>query len=305
MQNNLQINQVCGVVVFFHPTNEIVENALKSLEQLNKMVIIINEFLDNEQELLLPLENNNQIFLIKNSTNLGIAAAMNQGIKWATQNDYKWVLTLDQDSTLAPKMVENMTSIYFSILNKEKINFGKNIEEKICGLCPILIDKMTGKIQRKGDNNLEYCINLEPYSSGCLFKTSLFEKIGYFDERLFIYHVDTDFNLRIVQNKMLIFEVESAILHHSEGRLETHQFFLKRITTTNHSNAARYYMARNEIHMLRRYFFSNFKWSINSIDWFIKYNLKAIIFEKNRLAKLKFIFKGIFDGIMNKYGKML
>jgi GT2 family glycosyltransferase len=51
------------------------------------------------------------VHLILNSANEGVGRAINQGAQWAESRDYRWMLMLDQDATVAPDMVETLIEV--------------------------------------------------------------------------------------------------------------------------------------------------------------------------------------------------
>src|SRR6185437_11631446 len=61
------------------------------------------------------------IRVIWNGKNLGIAAALNIGVRHAAAGDYPWVLTFDQDSTVTPEFVQKMLGAYEAAEGREHI----------------------------------------------------------------------------------------------------------------------------------------------------------------------------------------
>ncbi|MBC7471835.1 MAG: hypothetical protein H7196_01015, partial [candidate division SR1 bacterium] len=85
------------------------------------------------------------------------------------------------------------------------------------------------------------------------------------------------------------------------GYCSTHGFLGKQIITENYSPFRRYFRSRNSMEILRRYFWNNPKLVLNF--WYnlhIKANLKIILFEKDKINKLKYGFLGTFDWFFRK-----
>ena len=95
-----QKDNICGIIVTYHPDDDFHQRVSAIVDQVNHVIIVDNASGPNVQELLGKLGARPNITSILNQENLGIAAAMNQGFEWAQENNYAWVLTLDQDCPL-------------------------------------------------------------------------------------------------------------------------------------------------------------------------------------------------------------
>ena len=279
-----------SIVVLYQPDQTIINNLLFNLKQLDQCIVVINDY----KNLIYPELNNSKFTVVYNKDNLGVATALNQGITKAKELAIDDILLLDQDSTFTDGFVDIMYQELATIKQKDN---------KTIGLFPQLLDKNTGNIVTKIPNQLDHTISFDAYTYGCLLNVNKVLEVGGFDDRLFIYHVDTDFNLRTKNFGYNLYQTNLGKLLHSEGQISKIKFFGKELSTTNHSKLARYYMSRNEIFMLKRYFLSNFLWSLGSINWFLRYSLKALLFEDLKLQKSQYVIKGIYHGIIGKNGR--
>jgi rhamnosyltransferase len=103
---------VCAVIVTFHPQAAALENLARVRAQLQGLVVVDN---GSPAELLAPLRaatDQLKFALIENGANLGIAAALNIGVRWAEAQGFRQVLLFDQDSTVTPGFVHAMNSTY-------------------------------------------------------------------------------------------------------------------------------------------------------------------------------------------------
>src|SRR5271170_2638838 len=93
-------NNVCAVVVTFRLMAEHLENLIKARAQVQKLVVVDN---GSSEQALAPFRGSQSqadFHLIENGENVGIAAALNIGIKWAQAQGCDWVILFDQDSTV-------------------------------------------------------------------------------------------------------------------------------------------------------------------------------------------------------------
>ena len=100
MQARMQANDICAVVVTFHPDSAIRDRLNQLRQQVGAVVIVDNgsspvELLSIEQAIADP---GCPATLLKNDENLGIATALNQGIAFARDNRFTLVVLFDQDS---------------------------------------------------------------------------------------------------------------------------------------------------------------------------------------------------------------
>lgn len=286
-------------MISYFPTSAIIENVAALLNQANKVVVVDNGS-DKETKILLErLKSYPKVNIIYNQENLGIAAALNIGVRYARGAGYSWVVTFDQDSKVTPGMINKMLLSYEAYPEKEKV----------WGLSPRYQNQSTGQIATSRSKNshadkLPYAEVLVVMTSGNLIKTSVFDVVGYFNESLFIDHVDSEFCLRCSNLGYKILEVNDAILLHCIGFPVQHRILWKIKTTSNHSSLRRYYIARNGVYIYKKFALSYPAWVAHDAFKFLKLMIMLTLFETDKKQKLAAIFKGILHGLAGKMGKL-
>ena len=93
---------VAAVVVVFDPDDRFRQLLLSLVEQVNKIWIIDNQPNSVSRNYVKggQVQQRNNITLVENKKNVGLAAAQNQGIELALEDGVDWILLLDQDSIL-------------------------------------------------------------------------------------------------------------------------------------------------------------------------------------------------------------
>jgi len=276
-------NSTLAVVVSFHPTEEVVENVHKTLEQVSKVIIVDNESSKESRELLARL-NTERVDVIFNEKNLGVAAGFNQGVRWGQANGYYWFLLLDQDSCPKRGMVEKLIQVSNTYSRKGELaligphheDFNYKIE----------IDKSEDVISTP-----------LLITSGSLFTKDLIDEIGLYDERLFIDHVDHDYCLRLVRRGGKILRVNSATLLHRFGKGEIKSVWGRTFLIQDYSAFRRYHMMRNRIVLYKRYGMFRGAWFRMDLRAGVIDLAKLILFESDKTIKLKSVFKGLWDGL--------
>src|SRR5207247_5575398 len=112
---------VCALVITYRPPSSLLANLEKLRRQVKEVVLIDNGSGPESAPLLVTAERSAGIRVIRNQTNLGIAAALNQGIRHAIEAGYPWVATFDQDSTVTAGFFTAMFSALEAGPDKERV----------------------------------------------------------------------------------------------------------------------------------------------------------------------------------------
>ncbi|SHI12092.1 rhamnosyltransferase [Clostridium collagenovorans DSM 3089] len=286
------MNTIYAVIVTYNPDDELISSIKALKDQVNDIIIVDNG--SDNISFLNSLKESYKIKILFNSSNLGIAKALNQGVKYSLSQGADWILTLDQDSICTNNMIETMLNSYYALSIKD--------QERIALIAPKYIEKKYIDSYNiiKSESIYEFLV----ITSGNLIKKSTFSNIGFFKEDLFIDFVDHEFCLRINTKGYKILLVCNAILLHSLGDSKKLTFLSKALTITNHSYIRRYYITRNRFYLWKEYktLFPN--WVKEDKHRFINELIKILIFEDNKFNKLKMIKKGIKDYSNNVVGKI-
>jgi rhamnosyltransferase len=290
---------ICAIVVSYHPPAEIVDNITALLEQVDEVVIVDNGSGATTKELLGRLGCYSKVGVIYNDENVGIAAALNAGVSHAKKAGHQWVATFDQDSRVTPGMITSMMRAYDRYPGKKSVAI----------LCPRYTDKTMGLIASytgKSGNSRTPAVAevLAVMTSGNLVKVDVFGAIGYFNEALFIDHVDSEFCLRCAAHGFKILEVQDAILEHALGLPVRHKFLWKTVTASNYGALRRYYSSRNRIWMYKQFALAYPGWVVRDINAFLKEIVILMLFENNRRQKLAAICRAVFHGLSGRLGKL-
>ena len=291
------MNSVSAVIITYNVENDFKNRINKLKGKVNEIIVVDNGSKAETISMLKELEK--EITIIYLEKNKGIAYALNKGIKYSIEKGYDWVLTLDHDSIVTDDMIENMLKCYE--------NFDKDLKEKVAMLVPVHVEEKEYE-NNNIINNEEvasklYTEVLTEITSGALTKSSIYKNVGLYDEKLFIDLVDHDYCLALNKKGFKVIQVNSAVLIHNLGDSIKKSILGLKMIPTNHSPLRRYYMSRN-----RHYIWDKYKqdfpgWVLTDKRRFITENLKIILFENNKIEKLKYIREGIRDYKNNIFGE--
>lgn len=278
------MKKIIGVVSIYYPDiDEIIKNIQTYLFQLDKLIIWDNTPNGDKNVMKIKeLIESDKIELKGTGKNEGLGKPFNEAVCWAQQNDFDYLLTMDQDSC-------------FNNQNfKEYLDFVENDNnENIAVYSP---NRDIIPIQSKNFVEVRTAI-----SSGAIYPVRLFEKIGLFREDFFLYMIDIEFCLRAKTNNLLTVCLPTIRLQHREGYAKMSNMGF----SVNHYSAqSTYYIIRNSILTWKLYpEFTNKKDRYYFYKYKILYRFLKIIFEKQSLLKVKALILGLIHGYKFKSGK--
>lgn len=267
------MEKICAGIVTYNPLLSDLNASLNQLIQQVPLVIIVDNNSENIQSIQQTIKQYNNVHLIQNTENVGIAAALNQIFVYACEKKYDWVLTLDDDSII--------TDHFVNILVTE-------INQNVGIVCSRLRDKKTG-VMTSSKTSENKCI-----TAGSLTSVKAWKEIHGFDEWLFIDDVDFDFSMRLYEKGWKIVEAEKAILNHSIGNTIIKNLFFWHPAVRNHSPFRKYYQERNYIYV--DYKFKQYNY-FKELFRYIKHCFFVLLWEDNKIKKISAMHKGRKEGL--------
>jgi rhamnosyltransferase len=265
--------KLAGVVVLYEPDDSLLKNIDSYITYLDKLYVI-----DNSKESHKELFNNKKIDYTFYNDNKGIAKALNDGCKKAINDSFEWILTMDQDTYVPSEALDEM------------IKYIKKNDTSKDGIITVWHESNLDTVRPK--EKIDY--PLDEMTSGEILNLNIFKKIGEFREDFFIDGVDMEYNLRLKKNGYRIVRLNNVSINHNLGNVTYHKLFGKTFLCTNHSAMRNYYMQRNYRYINEAY--KDIAPEFCDMLIHIKLRLfKIIMFENNKIAKIKAIFKGIKD----------
>lgn len=268
-----------GIVTYNPEIARLRENLMSVYGQVEKVLLVDNasENIDDIRKLLNEFPG---CELVRNGKNKGIAEALNQLMGLASEEEYDWVLTLDDDSVCDRDLVKKLS--YYT-------------DRKHVGIiCPRAVDDKMDKVSKQFDDeyeNVDSCI-----TAGSLTSVKVWRSVGGFDRRMFIDFVDIEYCRRLKIKGYGILRVNGTCIHQQYGNISgSFSFFGKKFYIFNYSPARIYHSVRNQIYYIKKHRKYISVW--RQLLYLTGYIGKRIIFEKNRRMSCKAVCRGIKDGI--------
>lgn len=263
---------ICGIVIWYNPSCDDINNIKTYINHIDKLIIVDNSNKDNSD----LIENMNNIEYMPNYKNLGIAKALNIGCNRAISYGYKWVLTMDQDSSF-DKFDDYMKK--FNELSKNN--------NKIAIFAPAYSKQEEGYVNRV-------------ITSGNILNLKAYKDVNRFDDRLFIDEVDHDLCFRLLQKEYKIYKIGEIKFNHKLGNCKKVKLISKEFICMNHNYIRKYYITRNRCIVKKRYPKYTRHYTKDNIYDFIK----VILGEDDKFRKCKYMIKGYIDYKKGKLGEI-
>lgn len=280
------MNKIAGSVILYHPDKNVLTNINSYLDQVDRLYVIDNSE-DSTEFVKKEFITNNKVIYLHNGKNLGIATALNIALAKTYEDNYEFLLTMDQDSYFVSDFLEKMLLLFS--------------EDDKVALVSARQQHSIGKNQlTKSDKIIDRLIAM---TSGNIVRVKLVKSIGGYKEDLFIDYVDHELCLRLAASGYKIKVCNDCIVIHSLGNITEKNFLWRKIYPTNHSYIRHYYQTRNRFFVYKTYgkLFPNYvKVELKN---FAKTILKVFLYEENKVEKIKHMFRGYKDFRKNVFGE--
>ncbi len=271
---------IAAGIVTYNPDIKRLENTVDRILKETDLLFIADNGSDSVEEIRRICKG--RAHLLAFPENRGIACALNAIMKGAKAKGASWVLTLDDDSDLPDGMIEAL--------------FSCTKEADVAIVCPRAFDVNAGEEVKAAFHETEgeiaevdQCI-----TSGALTSVEAWERVGGYDDYLFIDMVDFDFCHLVREAGYRILKNNRVTLPHAIGRTEVRRFLFMKVHVMNHSAMRKYYMTRNRIYCAYKH---TGRMGFRNLFGIIKALVLILCYETNKRAKIAAVLRGLRDGI--------
>ena len=277
---NLKV--LAGVVTYNPELSRLKENLATLVNQVDELYIF-----DNGSDNVVEIENlldqyARKIVLHKEGKNAGIAFALKNIMKFAKECKFDWVLSVYQDSVLDSHLVD-----------KYKTEISKHKNDDIGMLTCLIKDRNfeDASVEKQEEDVKEVPICI---TSAALTNVKNYFLTSGYDSELFIDLVDTDICLSLREKGFKILRINYLGIYHEIGHGVNKKILWKNVIVHNSNIFREYYMARNTIIFQRKH--PNVYSRKTMIKGLSLNFLIIVLFEKDKLKRLRNYFRGIQDG---------
>lgn len=272
---------LAGIVILYNPDKDVLENIATYIEELDCLYVFDNTE-KPDIKIVTKIKEMPHVQYISFGENKGISFALNHALTLA--KDYKYLLTMDQDSKFYEGMMKRYKNYLESIYSKDNS----------VAMFSVHYDGL--KISTASN---EFIDVKRAITSGSIVNTDIAIRIGGFDESLFIDEVDHEFCYRARSQGYRIICITTINMHHNMGKPISIGIFGKNYLALNHNSVRKYYIFRNTIYVMKKYPGVRGRCVIELLKNFIK----TVLVEPDKWNKTLFAYKGLRDAFAGKMGK--
>jgi rhamnosyltransferase len=301
MPNNMphQAHSVVAVIVIYHPQSAALLALIDAIApQVAQVVVVDNGSMSGMKEQLRA----SALAYIDQDGNQGLAAGLNTGILHALRQDATHVILFDQDSLPPPSLVSEL-------LAAERALLARDI--RVAAVGPVFRDVKSGLIAPI--TGFERCYTRKKrlpdfdcyieagylISSGQLIRQEMLIEIGLMRADLFIDGIDIEWSLRARQQGFCSFAVTDVTMSHNLG---DHSVQIAGSAKPLHGPLRHYYIIRNALLLCRSKQIAS-TWKITEILKTLRRLVAYAIFCKHPLQHIKWMMRGLHDGLRGIAGK--
>lgn len=269
------------------------DQTLKCIESVSKsdyknvqIIVVDNDSHDGIGEDVRKIED---IIFIQNNINSGYSGGNNMGIQYALKDNADYIFVLNPDTTIEKNTISILVEkieqynagivcpkIYFSDSNK--IWFAGKVFDK----SNVLASHIGVNEIDRGQYDKDEII--EDITGGAFLATKeLFEKIGLFDERFFLYYEDSDLAFKAIKAGFRIMYIHSAIVYHKNAQ-----------STGLGTTLQDYYITRNRMLFAEKYLPLRTRFAL------LREALRNIRIPARRLALFDYLTRNLGKGNYSK-----
>lgn len=198
-----------SVVVLYNNTEDELKNITYYTNQVDSIYVIDNSLESCLESLKSILYDSwEKINYFHFPENIGLSRALNFGIKKASKDGCEWALILDADSIVSSPIIK----IYESYIKQY---------DNVAVYAPVHLTDRNRESVFEGIRDVRWSM-----TSGCIFNIPIFNKLGGFNENLFVDGLDIDYCFKARENGYKIKKCGNATINHFPA--ETKSLFILR-----------------------------------------------------------------------------
>ncbi|MEO7413128.1 MAG: glycosyltransferase family 2 protein [Opitutaceae bacterium] len=292
-------SELCGVVVTYHPDEQVTENVRAMVGECGHVVVVDN---GSTPAICARLAGIPGVEVIALGENLGVATALNRGARRAVAQGCRWVVTFDQDSRPQPGMIAALQAT-------------AEAQPGAAIVVPCVVEpdgsdyrwlrprpQTRWLFQRIPCRGADLPAVTAAITSGSMVELKTWQELGGFEESFFIDYIDVEFCLRVIRSGRRVAVSSKAKLDHRLGNRAPGVFLGHAFRPMHHQAFRHYYIARNRVRVWRKHAMAVPHWALFDFC-FANYNtFRVLAFEDRKWSKLKATFLGTWDGLKGKEG---
>ena len=245
-----------------------------------------------------------RVHLIALDKNYGFSKANNEGIRWSMEQGIEYFLLLNNDTEIEQDAIERMWLCHRKAKSivVPKVLYADRRDRIWCAggsFTPVIRKAVQRGLNRRDEGQFNKSEKCE-FANGCamLLSKEIIEKIGFLDERFFLYYEDTEYSLRALEKDIPIWYCADAVVYHK----------VNGSTRGNEKPANAYYITRNWLLCNRLHMCGKGHRSVRFLLFFLYFVCNRLVwlliwFLQGKRAMCVAVFRGMEDFFKGTWGK--
>jgi rhamnosyltransferase len=276
--------RIAAVATAYHPDERLAAVVESALETCAAVVVVDNT--PGDEPTVTGKLSDPRVTVLRSGRNLGLAAALNAGIRELPQ-DAEAVLLLDQDSVLPPEVVSALAA---------------HLDDPTVGIAaPTPWDAAhDSSYDSLAALRADVADRTDVITSGMLVRRAALDRVGGFREDFFVDFVDIDFCLRVRRAGLRIVQDQRLKLPHSLGDRRPHRIGPLAIHVVHYPAWRLYWIARGASTLLRENLRRDPAWAVKSVLFLASWTWRTAAFERPRATHVPALLRGMRDGMSGR-----
>lgn len=284
---------IVALITLYNPDDTVYGNIMTISNQVDRVYLCDNSVKNNSS---IYKDIKNAIYMYNNGENLALSGAFNRVLK---NKEFNWdeddyLLFFDQDSSIQQGHIQGLIDCYVE-LEQDGYDIG-------C-LGPVYFNRSINKLaipkMKKQISENEFIVK-SIITSSLLCKYGKIEKIGFWNEQVFLDLADWDLCWRFMRENMLCVETKKVILNHAVG---TGYKRVGPIGIAETASIREYYQTRNYLYLLQKNYVP-FKYKVSFVRNLTVRPILHYFFLDNGKDRLRLVKKGFVDYKRGYFGAL-
>jgi len=227
--------ETAAVITLYLPDVTVISGITSMVSSFGHVYIVDNSPLVLQQNLHLGDVPN--VTYLPMGKNTGLAHAMNIGCSTAFANGFKYVVTMDQDSTL----LTDLMTVYSRYIEDQSLG-------QIGALCPQYQTDRSDLKLLEGEDIVKVTMQ-----SGMCISSHVWAQVGQFSEPLFLDVIDWEYCFRLQKHGFKVIRCNAAVLGHRPATTKTISLFGHKYKYGIAEPVRYYYQIRNLLFVSHEY----------------------------------------------------
>jgi len=285
-------------IITLNPDLVALGKLIETLSHEPGKIVVIDNCSENRSDISRLLAQQGEGELIQNSTNLGVATAVNQLATMAEADGSRYIIPFDQDS-MPEKGIQGKL---YRLFEKAQAD-GRNP----AAIGPVRVDPRTGEREpfirfklplnrRIAGGPVNTAVDCDfLITSGCLMSIEALDRVGMMEESLFVDNVDLEWSFRARSKGYCLLGATHVTMWHRIGDA-TVKFPWLRTPVRFHAPLRTYFVARNRLRLYGRSYVPA-SWKIQDVFRFFLKMLLLFTVAPERKDHFRYFSQGVRDSL--------